>query len=111
MLIYLQMIESEEDKSKFEAIYNKYRYLMFSVANRVLNNQYDAEDAVHQAFLSIIDNLNKVREVDCPETRSYVVIITENKVWQMRWQSYLLDIGKCCFFVSIMATAHVRSRK
>ena len=79
MLIYLQMIESEEDKSKFEAIYNKYRYLMFSVANRVLNNQYDAEDAVHQAFLSIIDNLNKVREVDCPETRSYVVIITENK--------------------------------
>ena len=53
MLIYLQMIESEEDKSKFEAIYNKYRYLMFSVANRVLNNQYDAEDAVHQAFISI----------------------------------------------------------
>ena len=79
MLIYLQMIESEEDKSKFEAIYNKYRQLMFVAANRILKNQYDAEDAVHQAFVSIIDNLSTVKEVNCPETRSYVVIITENK--------------------------------
>ena len=79
MLIYLQMIESEEDKSKFLEIYNQYKYLMFSVANRILKNDYDAEDAVHQAFVSIIDNLNKIDAIDCPETRSYVVIITENK--------------------------------
>lgn len=79
MLIYLQMIESEEDKSKFEAIYNQYRQLMFTVAFKILNNQYDAEDAVHQAFVSLIDNLDKVKEVDCPKTKSYVVIITENK--------------------------------
>ena len=79
MLIYLQMIESEEDKSKFIELYNQYRYLMFSVANRILKNEYDAEDAVHQAFVSIIDNLNKIGAVDCPETKSYVVIITENK--------------------------------
>ena len=56
-----------------------HKYLMFSVANRILKNEYDAEDAVHQAFVSIIDNLNKIGAVDCPETRSYVVIITENK--------------------------------
>lgn len=79
MLIYLQMIESEEDKSKFLEIYNQYKYLMFSVANRILKNEYDAEDAVHQAFVSIIDNLNGIGAVDCPKTRSYIVIITENK--------------------------------
>ena len=79
MLIYLQMIESEEDKSKFLEIYNQYKYLMFSVANRILKNEYDAEDAVHQAFVSIIDNLNRIGAVDCPKTRSYIVIITENK--------------------------------
>ncbi len=79
MLIYLQMIETEEDRSKFEAIYHQYRLLMFSVANKILNNPHDAEDAVHQAFVSIIDNLDKIGEVDCPETKSYVVIITEHK--------------------------------
>lgn len=79
MLIYLQMIESEEDKSKFVELYNQYRYLMFSVANKILENSFDAEDAVHQAFVSIIDNLDKIKNVDCPETKSYVVIITEHK--------------------------------
>ena len=79
MLIYLQMIESEEDKSKFIAIYEKYRSEMFKAANRVLNNPSDSEDAVHQAFVSIIDNLDKIEEVDCPKTRAYVVIITEHK--------------------------------
>lgn len=79
MLIYLQMIESEEDKSKFEAIYNQYRKLMYVVANKILENDYDAEDAVHQAFVSIIDNLGKISEVDCPKTKGYVVVITENK--------------------------------
>ena len=79
MLIYLQMMESEEDKSKFEKLYNQYRHLMFSVANKILDNQFDAEDAVHQAFVSIIDNLDKIKEVDCPKTKAYVVIITENK--------------------------------
>lgn len=79
MLIYLQMIESEEDKSKFIAIYENYRDIMFLAANRVLNNPSDAEDAVHQAFVSIIDNLDKIEEIDCPKTRAYVVIITEHK--------------------------------
>ena len=79
MLIYLQMIESEEDKSKFVTIYNKYRFLMFSVANAKLQNPYDAEDAVHEAFIAIINNLDKIKKVDCPETRSFIVIITENK--------------------------------
>lgn len=29
MLIYLQVIETEEDKNKFEDIYQKYRGLMY----------------------------------------------------------------------------------
>ncbi len=79
MLIYLQMIESEADKSKFELLYLRYRGLMFSVAMRLLSSEQDAEDAVHQAFLSIIEHLDRITEIDCPKTRSYVVIITEHK--------------------------------
>ena len=74
MLIYLQMIETDEDKTKFAQIYEKYRSLMFSVACRVLDNDADAEDAVHQAFVSIIDNLNKIKMVDSVSTKSYLII-------------------------------------
>ena len=51
MLIYLQMIESEEEQSKFKAIYEKYKDLMFYVANDILHNEHDAEDAVQETLL------------------------------------------------------------
>lgn len=79
MFIYLQMIETDDDKLKFEQLYRMYRGLMFYVANQILQNEQDAEDAVHQAFLSIICHLDKISEIDCPKTKSYVAIITENK--------------------------------
>ena len=79
MLIYLQMIETPEDKDKFEQLYLKYKNQMYFVAQQILKNSHDAEDAVHQAFVSLIENLEKISEIECPETRAYIVIITERK--------------------------------
>lgn len=78
-MLYLQMLPSPSEKDKFEQIYTLYRGLMFYIARRILPGEADAEDAVHQAFMSIIENLKKISEVRCPKTRSYVVIITERK--------------------------------
>ena len=54
MLIYLAMIESDEDKSKFEIIYNSYKKLMLYQANTILGDTNDTEDVVHKSFLKII---------------------------------------------------------
>ncbi len=78
-MIYLQIIESEYDKLKFEEIYLKYKALMFYTANKVLNNEQDSEDAVHMAFMKIAENIGKIEDLDCPKTRSYIVTIVENK--------------------------------
>ena len=43
MLMYLSMIETPDDKAKFERIYNRYRNLMYHVAYKVLGNHHDAE--------------------------------------------------------------------
>lgn len=79
MFLYLQMIEGDEDKTKFVQLYERYSGFMFAVAHQVLNNDSDAEDAVHQAFLSVIKNLKKVHKVDSLETKGYLAIITERK--------------------------------
>lgn len=79
LLIYLQMIEDEADKIKFEQLYHKYRKLMLYVANHILHNPEDAEDAVHEAFVSIARNIKKIHGVNCPETRNYAVVIVERK--------------------------------
>ena len=79
MLIYLQMIESPEDKLKFEIIYQKYKQRMFAVAYDILRNPEDAEDAVHYAFLKVVENIKKIEEADCLKTKGYVVTIVENR--------------------------------
>lgn len=79
MLVYLQMMETDEDKVKFERLYSLYRDQMYHAAYRILRNDHDAEDAVHQAFLSLIKNFKKISSVRCPETRSYIVITVERK--------------------------------
>lgn len=78
MLIYLNLIETEEDKRKFEHIYLTYKQTMFYAANRILKNHHSSEDAVHQAFLRIVDNLDKINEADCHKTRAFLVVIVEH---------------------------------
>ena len=79
MLIYLQMIDTPEDRSKFEQIYLMYRGLMFHVANEILHSDQDAEDTVHQAFVNVAKNMKKIGAPNSPKTKGYVVTIVENK--------------------------------
>ena len=79
MIVYLQMLETSEEQVRFEELVHTYKNLMFYVANQVLNNDYDAEDAVQQAFFAILKNFEKISEIKCPQTRSFVVTIVERK--------------------------------
>lgn len=79
MLIYLQLIETDDDKSKFEQIYDAYRGLMFHVAFKILSQKEDAEDAVHHAFVKIAENITKISDPVCPKTKAFVVTIVENR--------------------------------
>ena len=78
LAIYLSMIDNEDDKSKFESVYLKYKSLMLNRAYDILKDSGLAEDAVHNAFLSILKNLSKIDDVDSKATKGYVLVITEN---------------------------------
>lgn len=79
MILYLQTIESPADQSKFETLYLEYRDMMYGIAYKILRNIPDAEDAVHQAFLTIAENILKIDDPMCPKTRGYIVTIVESK--------------------------------
>ena len=73
------MIDSPAEKDKFECLYLMYRDLMFYIANQILQNEQDAEDVVHAAFVSVAENIEKFSSSTCPKTKGYIVTITENK--------------------------------
>ena len=67
MLIYLAMIDSDADKSKFEIIYNSYKNLMLYQANKILGDTNDTEDVVHESFLKIIKIIDEIEVAKCPK--------------------------------------------
>ena len=77
MLIYLQALDSAEDRTRFEALYTAYRGLMFHVARRILNNDQDAEDAVHMAFLSLAEH--SLPQSLGPRARCLAATVAERK--------------------------------
>ena len=76
--MFYMVIENEEERSKVEKLYYRYRQLMYREAYMILNDQYLAEESVHESFVRIINNLHKMGEEDCPRTRNFLVIICRN---------------------------------
>lgn len=77
LCMLMAMVDSPEDKRKVEKLYEMYNSLMYSVAYGVLNHVQDAEDAVARSWEKIIGHLEKINKIDCHETRSFIVIVTE----------------------------------
>ena len=76
--VYLSMLDNPADKGFIERLYNEYEQELFSAAYPILKNNSDSEDAVHEAFLSAIKNIDKLRTFSCHELRLYMIVIVRN---------------------------------
>ena len=57
MLIYLMSLDTEKERIKFVKIYDTYRNRMHYTANMILKDELNAEDMVHDTFLTLTDYL------------------------------------------------------
>lgn len=94
----LAAIDSPAERSLAEQLYINYEQKMFRVAMSILKNESDAEDAVQEAFLRVMKNLDKITDAECNETYFYLVIIVRNVAIDMynrkrRHPEY--DIDEC----------------
>lgn len=78
LLFYMSVIDNNDDRAKFEILYNKYRKRMVRTAFSVLKNKEDAEDAVHDTFIKIARNMRSIGDPDSGETLSYVLKAVKN---------------------------------
>lgn len=78
LAFYMSFIDDEDDREKFEILYNEYRKRMVYIAYSVLGNNEDAEDAVHDTFIKIARNMNSIGDPKSNEALSYVLKATKN---------------------------------
>lgn len=77
--MYMAMISEPDERDRFQEIYIAYRNIMYNMAYKILCDEGLAEDAVHNAFLKIINNMGKIGAVNDRKTRNFLVIIAKNE--------------------------------
>lgn len=77
--LYLAALESDGDKKQFRELYRRYHRVMERTALAVLHDPHDAEEAVQEAFLRVIENFSKIDEIPCKDLGGWLVIIVRNE--------------------------------
>ena len=77
---YLSIVETEEDKEKVVFIYENFYSFMCYTAGQILNhNKHDVEDAVHNAMIKLIENIDVIDLSDKQRAKNLCGIVAKNK--------------------------------
>jgi RNA polymerase sigma-70 factor (ECF subfamily) len=77
-LATIAAMDSENDKSKMEKIFDEYYPLMMYIAKGILKDHALAEDGVSDSIEKLMKNIHKVGDVPCHKTSSLIVTIVRN---------------------------------
>lgn len=88
LIFYLAAIEMPDQKAKFEYVYRHYFDFMYKTAYSVTKTPDLTEDAVHETFLQIIEEIDLLRIDNEKELKSYLYILTRSRTIDLlrKWQ-------------------------
>lgn len=78
MVLLFTTIEDSYSRDKIEQLYCKYHKLVYHIAYNILRDSHLAQDVTQSVFIKLIENLDKIDEVDCNKTKAFIVIISRN---------------------------------
>ena len=78
MLIYLSLLETEEQKKNFIEIYERNRGRMYCIAYGILSQREEAENAVHDAFVRLADKFRRYERLSEKEMDGLCITIARN---------------------------------
>lgn len=77
--MYVSMLETEQDKITFQKLYEQSKELLYFAAWNILNNEADAEDAVHACFLKLAEKFTEYNHLSYKELENLCYAIVRNK--------------------------------
>ncbi|HIW60665.1 MAG TPA: sigma-70 family RNA polymerase sigma factor [Candidatus Anaerobutyricum avicola] len=75
MIQYLEALDTEEEKTVFREIYERFSRQLYRTAYYLMNDHAQTEDMVHETFMILTENMDKIEKVDNPKTWSYLSTI------------------------------------
>lgn len=74
-------IKSESERNELSDIYEQNISLFYSIAFSRLRNRHDAEDAIQEAFLSVVSNPDLLFRVPAEKRVAYINVIVRNTAY------------------------------
>ncbi len=78
-LLYLSMLETEQDRDRFQKIYEENHLKMYHVVIGILKQQANGENAVHEAFLALAEGFERYAHLKDSEMTGLCITIAKNK--------------------------------
>lgn len=69
---------SDDFQKIVDELYKENYAFFFNVSNNILKSKEKAEDAVAEAFLKIIDNIERISSIPCHKRVGFCVVIVKN---------------------------------
>lgn len=91
----LMLLDDNDEREAFEALYYRYRTKMFQIALAILRDVQLAEDAVADAFFSIATHFKRIEALPANARIGYCVIVTRNAALSIRAQKLRLQELLC----------------
>lgn len=83
MFQYPQRMNGRLNTNYFREVYEKYRDEMFYTAYEILHNRQDAEDVIHETFVTLLECPGEIRKNSSKKNRNYILTIVKNKSYNL----------------------------
>jgi RNA polymerase sigma-70 factor (ECF subfamily) len=78
MIAFLMVIEDESIRSKLKEVYELHKKKLIYHANNILNDKYEAEDAVQEALIKISEYIEEDFDPKCNKSVGLIVTIVRS---------------------------------
>lgn len=78
MMIFLFSVLSDEHRALVERIFHEHHIRFQCISFNIVKSEEVTEDVVSTAFVKIMDNIEKISDLPCPQMTAFCVTIVKN---------------------------------
>ncbi|MDF1618625.1 RNA polymerase sigma factor [Petrocella sp. FN5] len=83
MLAFLILLDTNDERSEFDKLYENYHMMVYRAAYSVLKDKYLAQDAAQISFIKIAKKFNLIHSKNILDERAYIYRLTLNTAKDM----------------------------
>lgn len=78
MMIFLLSVLNDEQRALVDRIFHEHHIRFQRIAFNIVRSDENAKDVVSTAFVRIMDNIEKISDLPCPQMTAFCVTIVKN---------------------------------